>query len=120
MLGRLTHNIASSGTWPAEFESPVSSGLFTSDAFTSVLRAHHVQISMDGKGRWIDNVFIERLWRTIKYEEVYLKAYQSLREAKQSIENYLELYNPSRIHQHLDYQTPDEVYFGRPVQNLAA
>lgn len=93
---------------------------FTSDVFTSALKAHNVQISMDGKGRWIDNVFIERLWRTIKYEEVYLKAYKNLPEAKQSLGNYLELYNQSRIHQHLDYQTPDEVYFGKPVQNLAA
>jgi putative transposase len=93
---------------------------FTSDVFTSALKAHNVQISMDGKGRWIDNVFIERLWRSIKYEEVYLKAYKNLPEAKQSLGNYLELYNQSRIHQHLDYQTPDEVYFGKPVQNLAA
>jgi putative transposase len=93
---------------------------FTSDIFTSTLKAHNVQISMDGKGRWIDNVFIERLWRSIKYEEVYLKAYQNLHEARQSLGNYLEFYNQTRIHQHLDYQTPDEVYYGNPVQELAA
>lgn len=93
---------------------------FTSDTFTSALKANNVKISMDGKGRWIDNVFIERLWRSIKYEEVYLKAYQNLREARQSLGNYLEFYNQNRVHQHLDYQTPDEVYYGNPVQKLAA
>lgn len=93
---------------------------FTSDNFTTVLKAHSVQISMDGKGRWIDNVFIERLWRSIKYEEVYLKEYRNLHEAKQNLGNYLEFYNQNRIHQHLDYRTPNEVYFGNPVQKLAA
>jgi putative transposase len=93
---------------------------FTSDIFTSALKAHNVLISMDGKGRWIDNVFIERLWRSIKYEEVYLKAYQNLREARRSLEDYLNFYNQNRPHQHLDYQTPDEVYLGNPVRRLAA
>lgn len=93
---------------------------FTSDTFTTALQAHNVQISMDGKGRWIDNVFIERLWRSIKYEEVYLKAYQNLREARQSLGEYLDFYNQDRPHQSLDYQTPDEVYFGNPARRLAA
>lgn len=93
---------------------------FTSEGFTEILKLHRVQISMDGKGRWIDNIFIERLWRTIKYEEVYLKAYQNLREARQSLGNYLGFYNQERPHQNLDYRTPDAVYYGSPVAELAA
>ncbi len=75
---------------------------------------------MDGKGRWVDNVFIERLWRSVKYEEVYLKAYQTMKEARQSLHSYFIFYNQNRFHQNLDYQTPDMVYFGRPEVKLAA
>jgi putative transposase len=84
---------------------------FTSEAFTSVLKAHDIRISMDGKGRWIDNVFIERLWRSVKYEEVYLHAYDSVNQARTGIGRYLEFYNSERKHQSLE-MTPDQAYFG--------
>ena len=83
---------------------------FTSEAFTGVLKAANIQISMDGKGRWVDNVFIERLWRSVKYEEVYLHAYDSVAEAKSGIGKYLEFYNTERKHQTLE-MTPDQMYF---------
>ena len=85
---------------------------FTSAAFTNVLKAHQVQISMDGKGRWMDNVFVERLWRTVKYEDVYLRAYESPAELRAGLERYFKFYNSQRGHTALDKQTPDEVYFG--------
>ncbi len=83
---------------------------YTSDDFTGVLKAHHIDISMDGKGAWRDNVFVERLWRSVKYEEVYLNAYESLPEARQSLEKYFRYYNQSRKHQTLK-ATPDQVYY---------
>ena len=83
---------------------------FTSDDFTNVLKDAEIKISMDGKGRWMDNVFIERLWRSLKYEEVYLKAYESVKEARESIKTWMHFYNTERTHQSLDRQTPDEVY----------
>ncbi len=84
---------------------------FTSASYLELLKAHEVQISMDGRGRALDNIFTERLWRTIKYEEVYLKDYSSPREARQSLADYLQFYNDRRIHQALDYRTPAELYF---------
>lgn len=84
---------------------------FTSEEFTSVLKRHDIQISMDGKGRWLDNVFIERLWRSVKYEEVYLKAYDSVANAKRSLNRYFTFYNKRRRHQSLDRQTPNGVYY---------
>lgn len=84
---------------------------FTSGDFTDVLKDHKIRISMDSKGRWIDNVFVERLWRSVKYEEVYLKAYESLSEARAGLGDYFEFYNRRRRHQCLDYRTPDEVYW---------
>ncbi|EJL6400556.1 IS3 family transposase [Vibrio navarrensis] len=86
---------------------------FTSTEFTQTLIEHNVRISMDGKGRWVDNVFIERLWRSLKYEEVYLKAYTTSREAELEIGNYMVFYNEERNHQGLNNLTPDEAYFGR-------
>ena len=85
---------------------------FTSAPYTQLLKAHAVQISMDGKGRALDNIFTERLWRTVKYENIYLQDYQSPREARQGIGEYLSFYNQHRPHQSLDYATPTEVYFG--------
>ena len=85
---------------------------FTSEAFTGTLKTANVAISMDGKGRWMDNVFVERLWRSVKYEEVYLKAYESIAEARAGIGAYLEFYNSERRHQGLKRQTPDQVYWG--------
>lgn len=87
---------------------------FTSDDFTSVLKKHHVKISMDGRGRWLDNVFIERLWRSLKYEEVYLHAYDSVKQARNGIKNWLDFYNQKRRHQTLDRMTPDQVYYDLP------
>ena len=84
---------------------------FTSEAFTDVLKAHDVRISMDGKGRWLDNVFVERLWRSLKYEEVYLKAYESVAEARRLIGAYFRYFNTERGHQSLGMMTPDEVFY---------
>lgn len=84
---------------------------FTSAEFIEVLAGRNIRISMDGKGSWRDNVFVERLWRTVKYEEVYLKAYDSVRDARESIGRYLDFYNTRRPHSSLDSQTPEEVYF---------
>jgi putative transposase len=85
---------------------------FTSEAWTDVAKAANIRISMDGKGRWIDNVFIERLWRSVKYEDVYLRAYENGREVQAGLTRYFDFYNQRRIHQTHDYRTPDEVYFG--------
>ncbi len=92
---------------------------FTSEDFTGVLKKNHIQISMDGKGRWVDNVFVERLWRSVKYEEVYLKAYDDMRSAKRSLDDYFRFYNSERRHQSLNDETPDTVYY-QPVARLAA
>src|SRR2546426_11688990 len=85
---------------------------FTSLDFTGRLAAAGIQISMDGRGRALDNVFVERLWRTVKYEEVYLKDYETPREAMQGLETFFVRYNERRQHQSLEYQTPAAVYFG--------
>jgi putative transposase len=88
---------------------------FTSPQYTSVLLAAGVQISMDGRGRALDNIFTERLWRSIKWEEVYLHDYGSPREARRGLSDYLQFYNQERLHQALDYRTPAEVYAGMPT-----
>jgi putative transposase len=96
---------------------------FTGAAFTGVLAEKGIRISMDGKGAWRDNVFVERLWRTIKYEEVYLHAYESVSAARAGIGGYLDLYNRRRPHSSLDGMTPDRAYFGNestPPVRLAA
>ena len=93
---------------------------FTSADFTGVLIANAVAISMDGKGAWRDNVFVERIWRSVKYEEVYLRAYDSVGEARASIGRYLDFYNRRRPHSSLDRKTPDEAYFDRLPQSAAA
>ena len=84
---------------------------FTGTAFTGVLIKNAIAISMDGKGAWRDNVFVERLWRSVKYEEVYLRAYDSVSEARASIGRYLNFYNVRRPHSSLDGMTPDQAYF---------
>ena len=84
---------------------------FTAEDCIEPLQAKGVRVSMDGKGRWIDNVFIERLWRSVKYEDLYLHAYETPREVKTALTRYFSFYNASRPHQNLDYRTPDEVYF---------
>jgi putative transposase len=93
---------------------------FTSDAFTTMLHGHGVAISMDGRGCWRDNVFVERLWRSIKYEEVYLHAYVSVSAAKAGVGRYLEFYNGRRPHTALGDRTPDEAYFTQQTLKNAA
>ena len=87
---------------------------FTSEDFTDVLKDNGIKISMDGKGRWMDNVFIERLWRSLKYEEVYLKAYDSVAQARQGIDDWLMFYNEERRHASLSRMTPDQIYYDLP------
>jgi putative transposase len=93
---------------------------FTGAAFTGVLVDHGIAISMDGKGAWRDNVFVERLWRSVKYEEVYLRAYDSVGDARGSIGRYLNFYNARRPHSSLDGTTPDQAYFVPPLIRMAA
>jgi len=93
---------------------------FTAEAFTAVLLARGVRVSMDGKGRWIDNVFVERLWRSVKYEDIYLHAYETVRELKAALACYFAFYNARRPHQSLEYRTPDEVYFATVDMKQAA
>ena len=84
---------------------------FTSSPFVELLKQHGIRQSMDGKGCWRDNVFVERLWRTIKYDEVYLHAYESVSQARAGLDRFLTFYNTSRPHSSLDGKTPDQVYF---------
>jgi putative transposase len=93
---------------------------FTSHAFTSVLREAEIAISMDGRGAWRDNVFVERLWRSVKYEEIYLRAYDTVSTARASIGRYLAFYNGRRPHSSLDRRTPDQAYFDRLPHPAAA
>jgi len=93
---------------------------FTSGAFTEILNANSIRISMDGRGRWLDNVFVERLWRSVKYEDVYLKAYDSIPAAREGLTTYFEFYNCRRRHQSLDRKTPDNVYWSTLPQKQAA
>lgn len=94
---------------PAIFNTDQGSQ-FTSEAFISVLKRHSIEISMDGKGRALDNVYVERLWRSLKYEDIYLKSYETMSQMADGIDRYFEFYNSKRFHQSLDYRTPDEMY----------
>ena len=93
---------------------------FTSEAFTAKLTENKIAISMDGKGAWRDNVFVERIWKSVKYEEVYLHAYASVADARASLGRYLDFYNRQRPHSSLDAKTPDEAYFNHLPQIAAA
>ena len=90
---------------------------FTADAFTGILKANDIKISMDGRGSFFDNIFVERLWRSVSYEEVYQKEYEDVWDAEENISNYFKFYNTERIHQSLDYRTPEEVYLGKSYPN---
>ena len=93
---------------------------FTSNEFVGLLQGHGIQVSMDGKGRWVDNVFVERLWKSVKYEEVYLHAYDSVSQARQGLQRYFKFYNERRPHSSLDGKTPDSVYLDSlPIQQAA-
>lgn len=94
---------------------------FTSHEFTQLLKDNEIRISMDGKGCWRDNVFVERLWKSVKYEEAYLKAYDSVSNAKAHLGTYLNFFNTHRPHQSLDGKTPDTIYYaGLPHESIAA
>lgn len=93
---------------------------FTSQEFTGLLNDHGIQISMDGTGCWRDNVFVERLWRSVKYEEVYLRAYDSISAARQGVGQYLTFYNQTRPHRALDGKTPEQVYCDNLTTRLTA
>ena len=90
---------------------------FTSEAFTDVLKDKGVAISMDGKGRWVDNVFVERLWRSVKYEDLYLRAYETPAQLRAGLGKYFEFYNTKRRHSALDRRTPDAVYYDQANVN---
>ena len=93
---------------------------FSAEEFTEVLLAKGVRVSMDGKGRWVDNVFVERLWRSVKYEDIYLHAYDTVREVRLALASYFSFYNARRVHQSLEYRTPDEMYFATDEMKKAA
>jgi putative transposase len=84
---------------------------FTSSDFVTLIQTHGIRVSMDGQGRWVDNVFVERLWKSVKYEEIYLHAYDSVAQARAGLEHYFRFYNQRRPHSSLDAKTPDQVYF---------
>jgi len=117
-LEALQEAIAKYGT-PEIFNTDQGSQ-FTSLQFTQALDSHGIRISMDGKGRWVDNVFVERLWRSVKYEEVYLHAYSSIAEANRRLAIYFDFYNRIRGHQGLEGLTPDAAYFGAQPMKAAA
>ncbi len=93
---------------------------FTAEVFTNTLNSKGIAISMDGKGRWMDNVFIERLWKSVKYEDIYLKAYSSITETRKGLSPYFKFYNEKRWHQNFDRKTPSMVYFDSLAQKQAA
>ena len=105
----LTETIARYGA--PEIVNTDQGSQFTSKAWTDVVEDAGARISMDGKGRWIDNAFIERLWRSVKYEDIYLRAYENGRDLQAGLTRYFDFYNRRRIHQSHDYQTPDEIYY---------
>jgi len=105
---------------PPEIFNTDQGSQFTSIAFTGMLAKYGVKISMDGKRRWVDNVFIERLWRSVKYEEVYLKTYDSMAETRKGLRSYFEFHNGHRRHQSLSRRTPDEVYWSTLAYEIAA
>ena len=102
-----------------EFHNSDQGSQFTAEEYLNVLKRHpQIQISMDGRGRCFDNIFNERLWRNVKYEEIYLKDYASYREAEESLREYFWTYNHERLHQSLNYQTPAEVYFSNQITSF--
>ena len=105
---------------PPEIMNTDQGSQFSSSAFISVLEQHNIQISMDGKGCWRDNVFVERLWKSVKYEEVYLHGYDTVSAARQSLARYFDFYNRRRPHSALDDKTPDMAYFNLTKPPLAA
>ena len=105
---------------PPEIFNTDQGSQFTSHEFVELIQGHGIRLSMDGKGRWVDNVFVERLWKSVKYEEVYLHAYDAVTEARHGLERYFQFYNQRRPHSSLDGQTPNAVYFSSLPLNQAA
>jgi putative transposase len=101
---------------PSIFNSDQGSQ-FTSEAFVNILESHGIRISMDGKGRALDNIYVERLWRSLKYEEIYLNCYENMNNLKEAVGNYFKFYNSERFHQSLEYLTPDEIYDSKFIVN---
>lgn len=89
---------------------------YTSNNFTQILKANDIKISMDGKGRALDNIYIERLWRSLKYENIFLNEYKNMKELRNGVDKYFEFYNTDRFHQSLQYKTPDEIYY-KEIEN---
>jgi putative transposase len=104
---------------PAIFNTDQGSQ-FASDAFVDALESHGIRISMDGKNRALDNIFVERLWRTLKYEDIYLKDYETMADLKLGLRRYFEFYNAERFHASLDYATPNEIYASRFAEEQRA
>ena len=96
---------------PAIFNTDQGSQ-YTSDAFIEVLMKHRIEISMDGLRRALDNILVERFWRSLKYEEIYLNEYRTMSDLKESLNRYFQFFNTERFHESLEYLTPDQVYFG--------
>jgi len=93
---------------------------FTAETFTNILSSNDIAISMDGKGRWMDNVFIERLWKSVKYEDIYLKSYSSMAEVRNGLASYFKFYNEKRWHNNFDRKTPSMVYYNSLPEKQAA
>ena len=105
---------------PPEIMNTDHGSQFTSQAFTELLKENKIKISMDGEGSWRDNVFVERLWRSVKYEDIYLRAYESVAEVKTGLKRYFNFYNSRRAHSSLDGKLPDQVSFNSLPQEKAA
>lgn len=105
---------------PPEIFNTDQGAQYTSEAFIAVLQRQSIHISMDGKGRWVDNVFVERLWRSVKYEDIYLRAYETPAALRRGLAQYFQFYNAQRRHQTLNRQTPDAVYFGNLKEKTVA
>lgn len=103
--------------WRCEIFNTDQGSQFTSKAFTGLLKSHGIKISMDGKGRALDNIFVERLWRSVKYECVYLHSWEDVKTAKEELSSYFRFYNSERPHQSLDYRTPKDLFFSSEVSN---
>jgi putative transposase len=105
---------------PLDKQKGIQGSQFTSAAFTGLLMANAIAVSMDGRGTWRDNVFVERLWRSVNYEEVHLRAYDSVAEARTSLGRYFDFYNGRRPHSSLDARTPEKAYVDHLPQRAAA
>jgi len=101
-------------------DRPDQGAQFTSGEFTGCLEAEGIRVSMDGRGRVYDNIFVERLWRSVKYEKVYLHEYQTVADVRTHLAVYFRFYNEERLHETLGYRTPHEVYFGRSAARMPA